>query len=135
MMINVRALGVTVVLLGGAWAASVASHSPPASNLPVFGASDIAAIIEASQRQEPLFNRDYKNRAFSASGLVKEITSDLGGGYMVSVDVRGSTVLCSLDGTRYDLASLALNSRVSITGTIRFTVLGHLSISECNMRA
>lgn len=114
--------------------------SPPAraarsDTAPVgaFSSRDIASIVETSRGNEIRFARDFKGRSFGADGAFKSASESLlGGGYTVTVDTDGGSVLCELSDPAMLNAAVEWNRGrlVSVSGSIKTTLIGALVLDK-----
>lgn len=104
-----------------------------------FSSRDIVSIVETSRGNEIRFARDFKGRSFGADGAFKSASeSFMGGGYTVTVDTDGGSVLCELSDPAMLNAAVEWNrgQPVSVSGSIRTTIIGTLVLDKgCRVTA
>jgi hypothetical protein len=118
--------------------------APPPKTAPTdnFGFKELESIIDASQNNEARFNRDYKGKVFSDVGVLKSVDerSWLIDRNQVHVEapngwrISSSTVYCFPKLDSSETANWPSRMPIKITGTIHYTVMGDLSLEDCQLK-
>jgi len=105
--------------------------------------NDIAAVANASRTNEIRFNRDYKGRAFSDIMIFESASENpfTAGHYRLafqsgkSTSFLGNGVDCktSDQSVLNEVIDWNKGQRVSVTGTIRTTLMGDIQLDDCKL--
>ena len=110
-------------------------HENSVSRFPGYGRQDLDKIRRAPFDNRIAFDRQYRGKRFTASGVFKRIDSlSLLGGYFAIVDIGDHSVLCKLNFDRLDyLEKLAKGARVIIEGFIDDPLVDLVVIDNCKL--